>query len=90
MKAIGKGKGLGMAIARQIIIEEKHDGTITCDSNLGQAALSRLHCQCWIQSLLGRSPNLHPSNKEASKGEYSSSAELLLVGLAPTVMSQPQ
>ncbi|MBW4643315.1 MAG: AAA family ATPase [Goleter apudmare HA4340-LM2] len=34
-KAVGKGTGLGLAIARQIILE-KHDGTITVDSTLGQ------------------------------------------------------
>lgn len=34
-KAVGKGTGLGMAIARQIV-EEKHGGTITCNSELGK------------------------------------------------------
>ena len=34
-KAVGKGTGLGMAIARQIV-EEKHGGTITCNSALGK------------------------------------------------------
>jgi signal transduction histidine kinase len=34
-KEVGKGTGLGMAISRQII-EEKHGGTITCFSQLGQ------------------------------------------------------
>lgn len=34
-KAVGKGTGLGMAIARQIV-EEKHGGTITCNSKLGK------------------------------------------------------
>lgn len=34
-KGVGKGTGLGMAIARQIV-EEKHDGTILCDSELGK------------------------------------------------------
>ena len=34
-KAVGKGTGLGMAIAIQIV-EEKHGGTITCDSELGK------------------------------------------------------
>ena len=34
-KEVGKGTGLGMAIARQIITE-KHNGTITCSSELGQ------------------------------------------------------
>ncbi len=33
-KEVGKGTGLGMAIAYQIITE-KHGGTITCDSKLG-------------------------------------------------------
>lgn len=33
-KAVGKGTGLGMAIAHQIITE-KHGGTIMCDSQLG-------------------------------------------------------
>ena len=33
-KAVGKGTGLGMAIAKQIITE-KHGGTITCESTLG-------------------------------------------------------
>lgn len=34
-KAVGKGTGLGMAIARQIV-EEKHGGSITCNSELGK------------------------------------------------------
>lgn len=34
-KEVGKGTGLGMAIAHQIVTE-KHGGTITCDSTLGQ------------------------------------------------------
>ena len=33
-KRVGKGTGLGMAIARQIV-EEKHEGTIICHSELG-------------------------------------------------------
>jgi signal transduction histidine kinase len=34
-KAVGKGTGLGMAIARQIV-EEKHGGKITVNSVLGE------------------------------------------------------
>jgi len=34
-KEVGKGTGLGMAIAYQIITD-KHGGTITCDSTIGQ------------------------------------------------------
>ncbi len=34
-KGVGKGTGLGMAIARQII-EEKHGGTIACTSEPGK------------------------------------------------------
>ena len=34
-KGVGKGTGLGMAIARQIV-EEKHGGTIACHSKLGE------------------------------------------------------
>ena len=34
-KTVGKGTGLGMAIAQQII-EEKHDGILTCTSELGK------------------------------------------------------
>jgi len=34
-KKVGKGTGLGMAIAHQMITD-KHDGTITCDSIIGQ------------------------------------------------------
>ncbi|HLO48641.1 MAG TPA: ATP-binding protein, partial [Kamptonema sp.] len=34
-KAVGKGTGLGLAIARQIV-EEKHQGTISVNSKLGQ------------------------------------------------------
>ena len=34
-KGVGKGTGLGMAIARQIL-EEKHEGTIVCLSELGK------------------------------------------------------
>ncbi|MEM9541497.1 MAG: response regulator [Cyanobacteria bacterium P01_E01_bin.42] len=35
MKEVGKGTGLGMAIAKQII-EEKHGGAIACQSKLGK------------------------------------------------------
>lgn len=34
-KKVGKGTGLGMAIAHQIV-SKKHGGTITCRSELGQ------------------------------------------------------
>ena len=34
-KEVGKGTGLGMAIAHQIVTE-KHGGTIVCDSTIGQ------------------------------------------------------
>ena len=34
-KGVGKGTGLGMAIARQIVVE-RHGGTITCFSELGK------------------------------------------------------
>ncbi|NES04713.1 MAG: AAA family ATPase [Okeania sp. SIO2F4] len=34
-KGVGKGTGLGMAIAKSIITE-KHDGIITCDSTVGE------------------------------------------------------
>ena len=34
-KGVGKGTGLGMAIARQIV-EEKHGGTISCSSQPGR------------------------------------------------------
>ncbi len=34
-KGVGKGTGLGMAIARQIV-EEKHGGQISCDSKVGE------------------------------------------------------
>ncbi|NEO55549.1 MAG: AAA family ATPase [Okeania sp. SIO3B5] len=34
-KGVGKGTGLGMAIAYQIVVE-KHGGMITCDSTVGQ------------------------------------------------------
>lgn len=34
-KAVGKGTGLGMAIAYQIVTE-KHGGTLTCDSTFGR------------------------------------------------------
>ena len=34
-KEVGKGTGLGMAIARQIV-EEKHGGAIACESELGK------------------------------------------------------
>ncbi|MDY7020878.1 MAG: AAA family ATPase [Cyanobacteriota bacterium] len=37
-KGVGKGTGLGMAIAHQIITE-KHGGTITCDSTPGKGTL---------------------------------------------------
>ncbi|WP_237396195.1 sensor histidine kinase, partial [Okeania sp. KiyG1] len=34
-KEVGKGTGLGLSIARQIV-EEKHDGKLSCDSQLGK------------------------------------------------------
>ncbi len=37
-KGVGKGTGLGMAIAHQIITE-KHGGKITCDSTVGQGTI---------------------------------------------------
>ncbi|NEQ35693.1 MAG: response regulator [Okeania sp. SIO3I5] len=37
-KAVGKGTGLGMAIAHQIVTE-KHGGKISCDSTLGQGTI---------------------------------------------------
>ncbi|NER01851.1 MAG: AAA family ATPase [Okeania sp. SIO3C4] len=37
-KKVGKGTGLGMAIAHQIITE-KHGGTITCDSTVAQGTI---------------------------------------------------
>ena len=37
-KGVGKGTGLGMAIAHQIITE-KHGGQITCDSTVGQGTI---------------------------------------------------
>ncbi|MEM1169597.1 MAG: AAA family ATPase [Cyanobacteria bacterium P01_H01_bin.35] len=37
-KEVGKGTGLGMAIAHQIVTE-KHGGMITCDSTVGQGTI---------------------------------------------------
>ena len=37
-KGVGKGTGLGMAIAHQIITE-KHGGQITCNSTVGQGTI---------------------------------------------------
>ena len=37
-KGVGKGTGLGMAIARQIV-EDKHRGTLTCMSQLGRGTV---------------------------------------------------
>ena len=37
-KAVSKGTGLGMAIARQIL-EEKHGGTVRCSSQLSQGSI---------------------------------------------------
>lgn len=41
-KAVGKGTGLGMAIAYQIIVE-KHGGTIVCNSELGKGTEFIIH-----------------------------------------------
>ena len=40
-KGVGKGTGLGMAIAHQIVTE-KHGGKITCDSTVGQGTIFTL------------------------------------------------
>jgi len=40
-KGVGKGTGLGMAIAHQIITE-KHGGRITCDSTVGVGTIFRI------------------------------------------------
>ncbi|OZH51235.1 serine/threonine protein kinase [Hydrocoleum sp. CS-953] len=40
-KGVGKGTGLGMAIAHQIITE-KHGGEITCDSTVGEGTIFRI------------------------------------------------
>jgi signal transduction histidine kinase len=40
-KKIGKGTGLGMAIAYQIITE-KHGGIITCDSTVGEGTILQI------------------------------------------------
>ncbi|MGD1712897.1 sensor histidine kinase [Dapis sp. BLCC M172] len=40
-KGVGKGTGLGMAIAHQIITE-KHGGEITCDSTVGEGTILRI------------------------------------------------
>ena len=37
-KGVGKGTGLGMAIAHQIITE-KHSGEITCNSTVGEGTI---------------------------------------------------
>ncbi|NEO52297.1 MAG: HAMP domain-containing histidine kinase [Okeania sp. SIO3B5] len=37
-KGVGKGTGLGMAIAHQIVTE-KHGGKISCDSTVGQGTI---------------------------------------------------
>ncbi|NEO86967.1 MAG: AAA family ATPase [Spirulina sp. SIO3F2] len=44
-KAVGNGTGLGMAIAHQIITE-KHNGSITCTSELGQGSLFVITIPC--------------------------------------------
>ncbi|NES64419.1 MAG: AAA family ATPase [Okeania sp. SIO2D1] len=40
-KGVGKGTGLGMAIAHQIVTE-KHGGQISCDSRVGQGTIFRI------------------------------------------------
>ena len=40
-KEVGKGTGLGMAIAHQIVTE-KHGGQITCNSTVGQGTIFTL------------------------------------------------
>jgi len=44
-KKVGKGTGLGMAIAYQIITD-KHGGTITCDSTIGQGTTFTIVLPC--------------------------------------------
>lgn len=34
-KSVGKGTGLGLSISRQIVVET-HQGTLTCESVLGE------------------------------------------------------
>ncbi|MDJ1182472.1 trifunctional serine/threonine-protein kinase/ATP-binding protein/sensor histidine kinase [Roseofilum casamattae] len=44
-KGVGKGTGLGMAIARQIIVE-KHGGAIDCNSEVGQGTKFIISLSC--------------------------------------------
>ncbi|MBP0020495.1 MAG: hybrid sensor histidine kinase/response regulator [Cyanobacteria bacterium SBLK] len=44
-KEVGKGTGLGLAIARQIV-EEKHKGILSCDSELGRGTEFKIKLPC--------------------------------------------
>ncbi|MGK7924634.1 MAG: sensor histidine kinase [Spirulina sp.] len=47
-KEVGKGTGLGLAIARQIV-EDKHEGILSCSSKLGQGTEFKIILPCEVQ-----------------------------------------
>ena len=49
-KDVGKGTGLGLSISRQII-EEKHQGSLSCNSTLGQGTEFLIELPCKLSNI---------------------------------------
>lgn len=52
-KPVGQGTGLGMSISHQIIVE-KHQGTLECNSSLGQGTEFIITIPIWLSPKSGR------------------------------------
>jgi two-component system, NtrC family, sensor kinase len=59
-KALGKGSGLGLSIARQVVAS--HDGTIRAENRSGQGAIFTIE----LPAAQGRSPHAHTADAENS------------------------
>jgi signal transduction histidine kinase len=59
-KALGKGSGLGLSIARQVVVS--HGGTIRAENRSGQGAVFTIE----LPAAQGRSPHAHTADAENS------------------------